>query len=404
VTEDSDIREPFLAGRNINGYFAFHLFVNIAFWLPIYAVFFLRQGLTYSSVLLLYAVDNIFQTMIEIPSGMLADRWGRKPVLMLGALMQMGGFLMIAFGDGVAWYLVAMALHGSALAFLSGSDAAFIYDSLAAAGRENEFRKIEGRAYMFNLIGWGSGGLLGGWLAAQNLALPYILSALTSLLAMMVMATCVEPPRIRKHELSLHMFKAASSIIRRSRAVRSIIVYSSIIFGLLLVTHKFSQPYLQRAGVDLEYFGVIYFAWLMCAALSANYSERIGEYLGLRNYFLILPILVGGIVVFLGLQQNMLGVALALGYQFAWGSLRPQMYQITNRVVDSSLRATILSMSGFGMSIVYVIAAPAIGLIADGYDFPAALRLLGYLIIAAGLAALVPLWRSLRPVLSAGHD
>jgi hypothetical protein len=248
---------------------------------------------------------------------------------------------------------------------------------------------------MFNLIGWGIGGLLGGWLAARSLALPYILSALTSFLALLVMATCVEPPRIRKHEFSLHMLKAATSNVRRSQLVRSAIIFSSVMFGLLLVTHKFSQPYLQRAGVDLEYFGLIYFAWLMCAALSANYSERIGRVLGLRNYFLVLPLLAGGIIIYLGLYQNLLGVAMALGYQFAWGSLRPQMYHIINHEVGSSLRATILSMSGFGMSIVYVIAAPAVGLIADGSDFPLALRLLGGGIAVAGLIALVPLWRHL---------
>jgi hypothetical protein len=54
-------------------------------------------------------------------------------------------------------------------------------------------------------------------------------------------------------------------------------------------------------------------------------------------------------------------------------------------------------MSGFGMSVVYVVAAPVIGLIADGYDFPLALKLLGGLIVVAGLAALIPLWRNMFP-------
>jgi MFS family permease len=397
LTDEPTTTEHFLAGRNINGYYAFHLFVNAAFWLPIYAIFFLHQGLSYSAVLLLYAVDNLLQTVIEIPSGILADRWGRKPVLLLGAAMQAGGFLLIAFGGGIGWYLVAMALHGMALAFVSGSDAAFLYDSLLAAGREGEFRRIEGRAYMFNLIGWGVGGLLGGLLAAQSLALPYILSGLASVLAFFVMATCDEPPRLGIYDgLPLNLLKDALRAVRRNATIRSIIVYSSVIFGFLLVMHKFSQPYLERAGIGLEYFGIIYFIWLMCAAASSNYSERIGNALGLRTYFVLLPIITGAVIIYLGLMQNMLGVALAVLYQFVWGSLRPQMYQIINHEAETSARATLLSMSGFGMSIVYVVAAPLIGWAADRYDFPPALVILGIAVLILGSAAAIMLARRLR--------
>jgi MFS family permease len=387
----------FLAGHNINGYYAFHLFVNVAFWLPIYALFFLHQGLSYSAVLLLYAVDNLLQMAVEIPSGVLADRWGRKPVLLLGALMQAAGFFLIAFGDNIGWYVFAMALHGTALAFVSGSDAAFLYDSLLAAGREREFRSIEGRAYMFNLIGWGAGGLLGGLLAAKSLALPYILSGLTSVLAFFVMAICAEPPRMGAYDgAALSLLKDALNAVRRNGLIRSIIIYSSVIFGLLLVMHKFSQPYLERAGIGLEYFGVIYFVWLMVAAVSSNYSERVGNALGLRIYFFLLPIITGGVIIYLGLMQNVFGVALAVLYQFVWGSLRPQMYQIINHEAETSARATLLSMSGFGMSIIYIVVAPIIGWIADRYDFPPALLILGAAVVIIGIPVAMALAKRLR--------
>jgi MFS family permease len=395
--DEAKSSDLFLAGHNINGYYAFHLFVNVAFWLPIYAIFFLHQGLSYSALLLLYAVDNLLQTVIEIPSGVLADKWGRKPVLLLGALMQATGFLLIAFGGSIAWYIVAMALHGTALAFLSGSDAAFLYDSLVAAGRDKEFRRIEGRAYMFNLIGWGAGGLLGGLLAAKSLALPYILSGLASVLAFFVMAVCTEPPRREAYDgVALSLLKDAFGAVRQNGMIRSIIIYSSVIFGLLLAMHKFSQPYLERAGIGLEYFGVIYFVWLMCAAISSNYSERIGNAIGLRVYFLLLPLITGGVIIYLGLMQNVFGVALAVLYQFVWGSLRPQMYQIINHEAETSARATLLSMSGFGMSIMYVLVVPSIGWVADRYDFPVALLILGMSVLVLGIPSAIAVTKRLR--------
>ena len=397
MNEGSDIGKGFMAGRNINGYYTFHLFINFAFWLPIYAVFFLNRGLDYSAILLLYAIDNAFQTALEIPSGMLADKWGRKPILMLGAIIQMTGFLMIAFGDGLIWYAAAMALHGIALACLSGSDAAFIYDSLVAAGRENEFKKIEGRAYMYNLIGWAVGGLLGGWLAVKNLSLPYILSGLTSFLAFMVLATCIEPPRAHDQLSPAKFLKDAWKAIHNNGSVRAIILFASLIFGFLLVSHKFSQPYLMATGLKVQYFGIVYFVWLMAAAAASNYSERIENIIGRRTYFMSLPILVGGVLIYFGFYQNTLGIALAVLYQFVWGSLRPQMNQVINQEVSSAMRATALSTVGFGSALIYIVAAPLIGWAADSYDFTRALLMLGLASLLLGLAAVYPLLKKISP-------
>ncbi len=379
----------FMAGKNINGYFTYHLFLHFAFWLPIYAVFFLDRQLEYGAILFLYVILNGFQTLLELPSGVLADRWGRKPILMMGALLQASGFLLIAFGHSLYFYIPGMALLGIAYAFASGSDAAFIYDSLVAAGREDEFKKIEGRAYMFNLIGWGAGGLLGGFVAVQNLDLPYILSAVTSVMAMFVMGMCEEPPRIKKFTTHKTLFYDAVKAIKSNKRVQGIIILSSILYGLLLVCHKFSQPYLLSANIDLEFFGIIYFLWLMGAALSSNYSAAIEKFIGRRTFFLALPIVAGGAILYLGWRQDIFGAVIPLGYQFVWGALRPQMNHVINEEVTSSMRATVLSAAGFGSSILYIITAPIIGMYADEAGFESALLVLGGAIIILGILTAV---------------
>ena len=384
--EDSG-RGDFMAGKNINGYYTYHLFINFAFWLPIYAVFFLDRGLDYSAILLLYVFVNGFQTLFEMPSGVLADRWGRKPVLMLGALFQAAGFLLIAFGHSMYYYIPGMSLAGIAYAFTSGTDAAFIYDSLAAAGRSDEFKRIEGRAYMYNLIGWGAGGLLGGFIAEQSLIMPYILSAVTSIMALFIIGLCEEPPRFLRAQSIKGLCKDALAIAMKNRRVQSILIFSAIIYGLLLVCHKFSQPYLLEAGISLKLFGVVYFIWLMGAALSSNYSQKTERIVGRKAFFVLLPILAGGSILYLGWLQNIGGVFIALLYQFVWGALRPQMNQIINEEVESSMRATVLSAAGFGSSIVYILIAPFMGQFADRHGFENALLILGVLILAAGIVA-----------------
>ncbi len=377
--------------RNILGYYAFQLFANLSFWLPIYAVFFLVRDLSYSAILLLYAIDTAVQTTLELPSGVLSDRWGRKPVLMLGTLLNAAGFSCIAFGGHIGFYALGMVCHGAGMAFISGSDSAFIFDTLKAAGRADEYRKIEGRGYMYNLLGWGIGGLLGGFLAAEELTIPYIASAFASFLAFLVIAMAAEPPRseeeIKNRPSTRKLVSSAFGILKTNRVVLGIIVLASIIMGFLLIGHKFSQPYLIRAGIDIKYFGVVYFFWLMSAATASYFSEKIESILGYKVYFIVLPLIVGGVYVYWAFLQNLGGVVVALAYQAVWGSLRPQMNQIINQEVDSSMRATLLSGVGFGSAIVYVIGAPIYGWLADSYRLPVALILLGATIIVAGFAA-----------------
>ncbi len=394
MTDVNNNETVLLTARNINGYYAFHLFGNMAFWLPIYTMFFLARGLDFSTILLLYAVDTVVQTLLELPSGMLADRWGRRPTLMLGALAQTAGYLFIAFGNGIPWYLAGMALHGTALAFVSGADSAFLYDTLAAAGREDEFKRIEGRAYMYNLFGWGTAGLLGGWVAAEGMQVPFVLSGVSSFLALLVMLTCVEPPRRTIRSSIRQVGREVISGIRRSHRVRAIIIFSSVIFGLLLVGHKLSQPYLEMVGIDIKYFGIVYFVWLMFAAAASNLSDRIERWLGHTVYFLLLPLLAGIPFLYWGWRQSIFGVALALTHQVVWGSLRPQTAGLINAESTASIRATVLSVVGLGSSLVYVIAAPIIGGLADRQGLTVSLLYLGAAIIVLGLAAVLPVIRS----------
>lgn len=393
---DNGSQNTFWAGRNINGYFAFHLFINFAFWLPVYAVFFVNRGLLLSELLSLFAVLGGVQTVLEIPSGTLADRWGRKPILVLGALLQGCGYVCIAAGNSFFWYFVGMALAGTALAFISGADAAFIYDSLAAAGRENEFKKIEGQAYMYNLLGWGAGGLLGGYVAVHSLSMTYILSALTSVLALLCIGLCEEPPHTRGGRQSLRLLKKALVTTGANANVRATVILASVVIGLLLVVHKFSQPYLVEAGFPLKSFGYVYFLWLAGAAAAARYSEQIERFLGRQMYFISVPLVAGTAILYMGLWQNVWGAVLALGHQYAWGSLRPQVYQIINGEVDSSMRATVLSMTGFGSSVFYIICVPVFGLVADKYGFAVALQILGPLLAVLGLIAAIFLLASER--------
>src|SRR5581483_4041532 len=110
--------------------------------------------------------------------GAIADRWGRKISLLLGGF----GFALAIFLFGLApnfgWVLVTYVVWGVSMTLGSGADAAFLYDSLAALGREDEFTRMMGRSRAASVIAGLIGGVIGAPLAAAtDLSVPILLSA-----------------------------------------------------------------------------------------------------------------------------------------------------------------------------------------------------------------------------------
>src|SRR5262245_53713212 len=92
------------------------------------------------------AAGELAITILEVPTGWLADRYGHRANLIAGSLMQAAGMIMCWLGDGAAGVLAACLLIAIGDAFRSGADQALLYRSCAALGRASEFQSREARA------------------------------------------------------------------------------------------------------------------------------------------------------------------------------------------------------------------------------------------------------------------
>jgi len=138
------------ARHNLARFIAFRVFFNARWYYPVITVVFLDFGLTLEQ----YALLNVFWAAsivcLELPLGAVADRIGRRRVLVLAALCMVLEQAILAFAPlGVSWlfwlFLANRILSGTAEALASGADEALAYDSLRDAGREAQWPHILAR-------------------------------------------------------------------------------------------------------------------------------------------------------------------------------------------------------------------------------------------------------------------
>jgi len=357
------------------------------FWLPIMTIYFLRKGFSLTEILALVSIQFAFQIIFEVPSGIFSDFYGRKKTLIISAVMFILGLLMYVFTNEFAPYILASVFIGASQAFLSGSDSSLIYDSLKSLKREDEYKKIEGRAYAFQLAALGTAGFVGGFLTKINISLPLLLHAIAIGVSVLILLSMKEPPQYTT-STERNYFKHLKIAIKFSwnhPRIKWIIIFYSAMMTSMLISHRLFQPYMEGIGIDVSYFGIIYLVWLLFCALVARYAHKIESKIGVFYSLLIISIFASLPLIFAGISPSIYIILILFFSEFAFGFAKPVIYEYINKHVESHNRATILSLNGFFQSMLLVIFSPIIGYLTDTISLNTALIWQGAITFLVGV-------------------
>ena len=112
---------------------------------PIFTLFLLAKGLSLQQALMLSSIVLASGIFFEIPTGIFADRYGRKWSMVLGAFISVVGWVIWLSSNTFLGFAIVYALFGLANAFWSGADQALIYDELKSIGQEVDAQKTFSR-------------------------------------------------------------------------------------------------------------------------------------------------------------------------------------------------------------------------------------------------------------------
>lgn len=132
---------------------------------PVYLLLFEAKGLSVQQISMLFVIWSVPSVFLEVPTGVWADNWSRKNLLVIGSLCNTLAYTLWLFSEGFWMFAAGFILWGTAGALTSGSEEALLYDSLKLQGIEDSFDRVYGKGNYYERIAVALSCLSGGFLA-----------------------------------------------------------------------------------------------------------------------------------------------------------------------------------------------------------------------------------------------
>lgn len=278
------------AERNIKLYPVYRAAADAMAWLPVFFLYFSEQ-LTLPEVLLLEAVYYIAVVIIEVPSGYLSDLVGRCRTLLLSCMALLAGYACFLLSSEFAGFAAGQILIACSMAFRSGTDTAFHYESLQALGRADEYGDREAVAGKYGFASTAVAALAGGILGSIDLSLPYYLSVLTAGVSLYIVLSFKEPAGENASAADSNFIDQLGSCIAylKHPLILWLFIYSMYMTTFVHIPYEFYQPYLhllddrnQLAGISAPLMaGILFALTAIVASVSSAYSMRWQRSIGL---------------------------------------------------------------------------------------------------------------------------
>lgn len=360
-------------GNPINKIYVYAFFRNFAFFSGVLVPFFTDWGhISMFQTLVLQSWFSVWVFILEIPTGAVADKIGRKHSLMLGAIMIAIATLVYGSIPSFSVFLLAEFLFAVGYALNSGADQALLYDTLKNLGREDESKKIMGRADALMLAGMMVAAPIGSLLAARfGLNAPQLLTAIPMLLAAAI-AWSIPEPKIHSESESLRyldIIKRGFKEIIHNPVIRTLAFDSVVVSTAAYFVVWFYQPFMKELGIPIIYFGIAHAILLISEILVSSNFAFMEKILGSgKTYLRNSALLVTAVFIFAAIFPHWLSLLLLITLGGGVGYTRATyIVSIANRHIDSRHRATVLSSIGMLRRLALVPLNPALGAVA-GYS------------------------------------
>lgn len=362
-------------------------FSAFLFIVPVLVLFWQKNGLSLTEIMVLQSLYALFIVILEVPSGYLADRVGRKKVLVVATIMYFLWQLMLALGTWFWEFLVSEMLFAFALSFMSWADSAFLYDSLQELGREKEYKKIRWNVKFVFLGAAAVAQILWGILAKYGIRSwedifrqVAILWPIFVFFAIPISLSLYEPIR---HKLVIekgylrHLHETLKKELRTQKTLRGVMVLFVFLAAGVQFALWFYQPYFLHIGVDIFYFWFIFGGFQLFTALVSKYAEKIEQRLWMMYLLIVSIVLV--CISYLGMAMTwaIWWLLFCLFQQFVRGIYGIVVSDYIHQRVSSTYRATIQSIQNLWKNVVYALFLPFFGRVADVYSLTDALWVIG---------------------------
>jgi MFS family permease len=381
----------FIDAGNVEKFAVITFFQNLYLYNHVGSLYMQSRGLTLLQINSIWSiiVGTIF--LAEVPTGVIADRIGRKKSVVVALFIQFLGELFFLFSRSYFAFVLIAILAGIGYSFLSGANEALIYDSLPAEDRDNRMKKAMGNIGGAYQLAFFVAPLLGGLVISELVTSKYLLgiglTAASVLIAFLISLTLKEPPSEHKAAQinSFVILKNGLRQITRNRKIQwiaAVAIFTGTFSNTLVTLY---QPYFVKFGLITSLpIGLALSLGGLAAFLIQKYIYVIEKKLGKYGLFVI-SILPGIFYCLFALATNMMALMPLFIFSYAFADAKnPLISAYQNEQIEGQSRATAISLINMLNKIYVAILGLFLGWIAN-YSISTVFIVIGVVVILATL-------------------
>lgn len=251
----------------------------LGFWVATEKLFMTSIGFDAATIGLMAAIYAVFVPMVEIPSGIWADRWSRRGLLVIASIALALSSLIGGLSFNVPVYIFSALVLGVFFALISGTMEAVVYDTvLEETDGSKEFEKRIGRVRLFTSVGGLAAALTGASIAALTAPrVTYFVTVVPAVLSVFVLLKFKEP-RLHKMEVAVslkkHIATTYKAILQKGKLlpIVALLVLTAMLVQVLL---EFGQLWLVELEAPTLFYGVAFAALLSSLGIGGLLAGRI---------------------------------------------------------------------------------------------------------------------------------
>lgn len=398
--------------RKDRQYFKFCMYgflKNLRFFDAFFILFLMEKGISFTQIGLLYAVREIITNLFELPSGIIADTFGRKKALAGSFILYISSFTLFYLFQNFWFFLIAFTLFGLAEAFRSGTHKGMIMDYLKLNDMEGQAANYYGHTRSWSQKGSALSALVAGVIVLYGGSyesiflysiLPYVLNFILILSYPSALNRQLEPSLNKKRERVGSAIKMLIGLLRKPLVLK--IIYSSAAHTAYLRAVK---DYIQLVmfnlaiilpilvGLDMErksgiLIGVLYFIIYLASSSASKYSSNLADR-GPGN-IIRLTLLAGfflGAISGMAYRHEFWNISLlAFALIYVMENIRKPL--LTGAIADQvpkEILTSVISAQSLLRTIMTTLLALAFGLLADHFGVGISLLSISSLLLLSGL-------------------
>lgn len=389
---------------------------NLKFFEPFLILIFREIGLSYLEIGLLYSIRGVSINVLEVPSGVFADTFGKIKSMYISMTSYALSFVIFYMGDSFYLFALAMVLFGVGETFRSGCHKGLIMGYLKVNNREDEKVSYYGKTRFFSQLGSAVCSLLALliFFFSENYRVMFLVSVIPYIINIFNFMTYPSHIDIvkkkKKKSFRSQYVDSARSLFALFKEKRNILLIAntSIYGAVFKVLKDYIQPIIQTMALSFPLFmalegekrsalfiGVIYFFIYIGTSLASRYASLYEKGLGglapaMNSTYMMTMVSLCGCGLGLLFEMPWLSIMFFVLVFLLFNLRKPaSTAMVSDRIPDELLVST-LSLESQLVSLIMIIAAPLIGLSIDKFSLGAVFVALGVVLFMLQVVVYVP--------------